>query len=274
MFRKLVKYEWSAMIRSMMPIYGAAIAVSVLNSLFLNMFVEGDGPIARFWQWLTTYFGGIVVFLYIAVLMALGAYTCVITIQRFYKGLLGQEGYLMFTLPVKNWQLVFSKALVSFLIGMLSVAVSIICIGALGGFQFLEALVMAPGVIRDLLVQAFTYDQNFSTQIILFCMELLLAFIIAYFASIYHVYFAVSLGHMAKNHRAFLSVFWYIVITSVLGFLTVTGIDKFSIFMDRFRFPYGGIHVLGISMILSQLAEAALLALGTGWILKRKLNLE
>ena len=62
MFRKLVKYEWSAMIRSMMPIYGAAIAVSVLNSLFLNMFVEGDGPIARFWQWLTTYFGGIVCF--------------------------------------------------------------------------------------------------------------------------------------------------------------------------------------------------------------------
>ena len=52
--------------------------------------------------------------------MALGAYTCVVTIQRFYKGLLGQEGYLMFTLPVKNWQLVFSKALVSFFIGMVS----------------------------------------------------------------------------------------------------------------------------------------------------------
>ncbi len=274
MFRKLVKYEWSAMIRSMAPIYGAAIAVSVLNSLFLNMMVEGDGLIARFWEWLTTYFGGIVVFLYIAVLAVLCAYTCVITIQRFYKGLLGREGYLMFTLPVKNWQLVFSKALVSFLIGMLSMAVAVLCIGTLGGFQFFKAFIMAPGVIRELLVQAFAYDQNFSVQMLLFCGELLLAFFIAYFASIYHVYFAVSLGHMAKNHRAFLSVVWYIVISSVLGFLTVTGIDKFSVFMDRFQFAYGGIHVLGIAMILSQLAEAVLLALGTGWILKRKLNLE
>ena len=133
---------------------------------------------------------------------------------------------------------------------------------------------MAPGVIRDLLVQAFTYDQNFSTQMILFCMELLLAFIIAYFASIYHVYFAVSLGHMAKSQQGFFIsglVHCYLFCN---GISDSDLIDQFSVFMDRFQFPYGGIHVLRIAMILSQLAEAALFALGTGWILKRKLNLE
>ena len=37
----------------------------------------------------------------------------VVVIQRFYKSLLGDEGYLMFTLPVETWKLVMSKLLVA-----------------------------------------------------------------------------------------------------------------------------------------------------------------
>lgn len=39
--------------------------------------------------------------------------TAVILIQRFYKNLLGSEGYLMFTLPVTVSQHLFSKTIIA-----------------------------------------------------------------------------------------------------------------------------------------------------------------
>ena len=41
--------------------------------------------------------------------------TLIVVIQRFYKSLLGDEGYLMFTIPVKAWQNILNKLLVSML---------------------------------------------------------------------------------------------------------------------------------------------------------------
>lgn len=42
-------------------------------------------------------------------MVALFVLTMIVIIQRFYKGLLCDEGYLMFTLPVKPWQLIATK---------------------------------------------------------------------------------------------------------------------------------------------------------------------
>jgi hypothetical protein len=41
--------------------------------------------------------------------------TLIVLIQRFYKNLLGDEGYLMFTLPVQSWSHILSKLAVSML---------------------------------------------------------------------------------------------------------------------------------------------------------------
>ena len=37
MFRKLFKYEWTAMMRSLFPVYGAVLAVTVLNALMFHV---------------------------------------------------------------------------------------------------------------------------------------------------------------------------------------------------------------------------------------------
>ena len=43
MFRKLLKYEWRAMMRTMLPIYGATLAVALINGfLFQNVFGTGS----------------------------------------------------------------------------------------------------------------------------------------------------------------------------------------------------------------------------------------
>ena len=51
--------------------------------------------------------------LYMGVMMAAFVVTAVILIQRFYKNLLGSEGYLMFTLPVTVTQHLLSKTIIA-----------------------------------------------------------------------------------------------------------------------------------------------------------------
>ena len=49
-------------------------------------------------------------------------------IQRFFRGLLGDEGYLMHTLPVSPWQLIGSKLLCAVVTTLLSIVVAILSI--------------------------------------------------------------------------------------------------------------------------------------------------
>ena len=57
--------------------------------------------------------------------IAVSVITFVIIVMRFYKNLFSNEGYLMFTLPVKPYMLLTSKAIVSFFWMILSYGVSI-----------------------------------------------------------------------------------------------------------------------------------------------------
>lgn len=125
MFRKLFKYEWTAMMRSLFPVYGAVLAVTVLNALMFHVIVPEagraellDSPFLELIPWFT---GA----LYAAVLAALGVMTVLPVIQRFYKGLLKEEGYLMFTLPVESWKIVLAKALAAVLLIHISLIVGI-----------------------------------------------------------------------------------------------------------------------------------------------------
>lgn len=93
MLGKLLKYELKATSRTFLPIYGALILVALGNRLFrMGNINLGFG--------LTT---AILVGLFVA----LGVLTLMVTIQRFNRNLLGDEGYLMFTLPVGPNQLIF-----------------------------------------------------------------------------------------------------------------------------------------------------------------------
>ncbi len=72
-------------------------------------------------------FFGILYLLLFALWVAMGVLTVVSIIQRFYKNLLGDEGFLMFTLPVSSTTLLGSKMLAAMLwtiassmVGMLS----------------------------------------------------------------------------------------------------------------------------------------------------------
>ena len=88
---KLLKYEWKACARTCLPLYGVLILMSLISRI---LYVIPKNTSLYFML------PAISSMLYMGVMMAAFVVTAVILIQRFYKNLLGSEGYLMFTLPV------------------------------------------------------------------------------------------------------------------------------------------------------------------------------
>lgn len=98
MLGKLTKYEFRAVGKTYLPLYGLVIALALGNRILVEI-----GP--------QTYDlpQNLMAMAYIMLLVALAVITFFYGVARFKKNLLGDEGYLMFTLPVKRWELVMSK---------------------------------------------------------------------------------------------------------------------------------------------------------------------
>lgn len=277
MFRKLFKYEWTAMMRSLFPVYGAVLAVTVLNALMFHVIMPGARQ-TDFSSWpllgMIPWFTGA---LYAAVLAALGVMTVLPVIQRFYKGLLREEGYLMFTLPVESWKIVLAKALAAVLMIHISLIVGIFSIGILAGeLTFLKAVPKFLAECFNLIIAGFKEDAGMTVHVILFFLEGLLAMIAAWFATVYHFYLAMALGQLAGNHRVAFSVLAYVGISSVFSIIMTALLQTYPLWepvLERMDMT-AAIHVTGCAFLLWQVFQILTEALGTEYLLKHHLNLE
>ncbi len=117
MLRKLIKYEVKATSMIFICMYLAIIGLSIFNKLFTTVHFE--------WGIVAT--GCIVVALFVA----LGVVTVMMAVQRFNKNLLGDEGYLMFTLPVDSKKIIISKLLVTLMWTAISGIVAVLALAIL-----------------------------------------------------------------------------------------------------------------------------------------------
>ncbi len=289
MLKKLCKYEFRSIGRTLIPIYIAVIAVSIITaiSIAMNVNYANINYSSNSVQWaiemnvpykLQQVFTFVMSLTYFAVMVALFVLTFVIILQRFYKGLLCDEGYLMFTLPVKPWQLITSKGITAFVISILSGIVSCISI-----------FIMMIGVAEDrwtLLAQMFSF-KNWSMFFIrlnevvpmwgIYLFEFIILVIVSSLASLYQVYASMAIGHLAKKNRILMSVVAYIVISMILSFIGgIFGV--FSAFtMQNLIYINAGeafLHALLIFSIIISIIEFVVFFVITERILSKKLNLE
>ena len=105
MFGKLLKYEWKATGHSLLPLYLVVLAASAVNSLMIHL--GSSGPSPQMVRLMDSGLGEVIqligFMLYFGVIMALTVLTVVVIGQRFYKGVVGDEGYLVLTAPVGLW---------------------------------------------------------------------------------------------------------------------------------------------------------------------------
>jgi hypothetical protein len=118
MLGKLIKYEFKASSRLFLLLYGTLIAVSIINLLIepLNK-MDNDNSILGS---VLGIISGLFMMGYVVLVIAVAVITLVVIIMRFYKNLLGDEGYLMFTLPVTSNAHITSKLVVSIIWSVLS----------------------------------------------------------------------------------------------------------------------------------------------------------
>lgn len=268
---KLLKYEWKACARACMPVYIAALLMALLNRL-----MDMEGLLQRLSEFaLFNIIRTIAALGYAGVLAAVVVVTTVILIQRFYKNLLGDEGYLMFTLPVTPAQHIWSKTIVACVMQALSMIV-----------MFLSIMILASGVSMFGQIKM-VFESIFGAIVeypagILYGLEGLLFVILLAVGGTLFCYLCMAVGHLAKKHRILMSVVWYFVLSTVLEILFVLFIfvvDETSFYqvinsLTANWTPEFGMHMLMILLCLGTAAVTAVFFAGTNYILKRKLNLE
>ena len=127
MLRKLLKYDFKSGIR----VFGF-LWLGILGVAGLSCLTNAIGDPESKWRIMLGIFG---LFPMIIAIMGATIYPYVYGATRFYKGLLGREGYLMFTLPTTPWKLLASKLITVVCFTIVTVIVVIIGMAlAVGGF--------------------------------------------------------------------------------------------------------------------------------------------
>lgn len=270
MLAKLLKYDFKSMFKLFLPLWGVLLVVSAINRLFSGSGLDAEEGLGLV--------NSLMLLLYVLLIMAVMVVTTVIIIARFYQGLLKDEGYLMFTIPVHPWQLITSKLLSAMVISLLSSLVAIASVVIIASFPgMFEGL----GQVIELLAREIP---NLSLLVVL----LVISFFVGMIASISQVYASMALGHLASRHRVGFSVLAFIglnmawsTVSTIIGLfgysdltssLMVTATET-GIMMHLDKFSDMMLYSLVWGIVLN-LAQCVVYFLLTNFILSRKLNLE
>ena len=281
MLAKLMKYDLRSALRKFGPLWLAVVALSVLIGLSFRFIIDAPGGQSGLVIFLLGVLPSMVLF---ALFVAMAAMALIFIIQRFYRGLLGDEGYLMFTLPASTGAHIASKGLTALILETVSWLVAVLS-GVLL-FTVYQPTELARGwqtmwlELRKLQLPAATPW--------LFAEALLVLLAVAAAATL-KIYLAIALGHLAKKHRALWALLAYIGIGVALN--AVFGIAMNSGLLPRIlgrgmswglsyvddvltlNSPGAAAGALG-SALLFELLLCALYFFLTRTILTRRLNLE
>lgn len=256
MLFKLLKYDFRAMWKQFSLIWGAALVLALVNRFI--MFRGPDGDIYTK--------ADLLLFALMAFLMAMFVLAVIFVINRFSKGLLGGEGYLMHTLPVRSWQLVVSK-----LISGLAVWVG--C----GAVSFFVAFLMLPTEYHNFFLLPFWRDifqavvkhMDVVALIVEFCLTVLSAMI--QFIAV--IYLAIAVGHLFSRHRRLISVAAFIGLY-ILLMNVYNRVFSYGFVQDLVNKVNVNAYSSMLTAIATMLIPAALFLAAVCWILENKLNLE
>lgn len=259
MLIKLLKYEFQATSRTFLPTYAALLGVAILNRFIsFKPIINTDNS-----GLLQTIF----IMVFVALLCVVGVITFMSVINRFRTNLLGDEGYLMFTLPVKSSLLIVSKLITSFIWCTASLIVTLLA------FMFLSASFgQIWGFILELFRGVGVIFTNMTFDNFMFGIGLIMVMILSGLISILVLYASMAIGHLGTKHRTALSILAF------LGICTLGDVALFTVFSANSlgswimnTFSDTGVIWLGNAVSIVTLV---VLLFVTDYILKRRLNLE
>ena len=276
MLGKLLKQEFRATGRIMLPVFGALVILSVLGNFSMRMLDSGMSN-NGFLGFLAVFFIGVFIFgMFAAVIM-----TLVLMISRFYRNLLKDEGYLMHTLPVSVHGLVWSKLIVSLVWFVVTGIVIFVII-------FLTALIQSGTNLAELFLEFPSWAEVkemlavygiHGHDITLFFAEFIALILIGMLASCLHFYAAMAIGHMFSKDKVLLSIVFFVAISFVLSLMTtllgfrLTDLAALTVESGSSEMLLVYMRRLLVFSIGVELVQGALLYFATTLSLRRGLNL-
>lgn len=216
--------------------------------------------------------------MYIIIMVGMFVMTFIMMIQRFYKNLLSDEGYLMLTLPVKPWKHIVSKLMVSMLWVVASGIVALISI---------LIIALKKGDLTQFTVGFATfYHQAFEqlgASVFLLSFEIIIGILISLASGILIIYASIAIGHLVNQHKMLASFGAFIVLSTLPQILLmlislIPGTAYFS-----------NIHIsssndfIGMQSVVQLMIAYGIMFIGllcavyfaiTNFILSKRLNLE
>ncbi|MBR1901231.1 MAG: hypothetical protein IJ820_09265 [Lachnospiraceae bacterium] len=263
MLGKLFKNEMKAMGRILLPLYLVMIFASCLFAFNVRLNMSGTA------KFIVDRFAIVTGFLFGAAVLVVGVVMVIMVVQRFYKNLLGSEGYLMFTLPAKTHEHILSKAFSAFLWMVLGGVA-----GAISGFAMVAITSNVPEFIRQVQDVWKTLSPNNSLAPVIWLIVMLA---VSVMESMIKVYAAISVGHQFGSHRLIASVLAYIGFGIVETVITIVG-NKLHLLPSRLlnsTNAAGFVSVQAMQMgTLAALIGIAVYGFLCWYLLDRRLNLE
>jgi hypothetical protein len=252
MLGKLIKYDLKALARILAPLWGVLLVMGVIFGISIRSDLNGMNVMIM-----------LSLFAIFAVVVAIFVMNVIIVIQRFWKGLLQEEGYLMFTLPVTTRSLILSKVISALIISCGTALV----ISLLG----IEIIAISPVKLMD----TATYFGNWVIKVhagpwigygTVFAVAGLLS-------GIYHVYAAMVIGQLSNGNRflfAFIAYAVLAILVSLIGIPTFSSLNTMGSSLEQ---------VFGIGQnwwiyLLENIVLIIVYHIITEVILTKKLNLE
>lgn len=258
MLTKLLKYEWKATGRVILPIAGGVLVLNLVSSL-LGHFVNNTGH-SMPWVGFLTALLTVATFLGMLAVLAVCFFA---SVQRYYK-LLGEQGYLMLSLPVHAWQHIAAKLIC----GVLWTLFGFFYFGICGSFSL--AILDGDG---------FSLGGINTNDIPLLLTFLLLILALIAMAQL-HAYLACAFAGQFTQQRLLISIISYFVLGFIGQLLFLLSgsffavkvypfLDDISSFITTDSAIISSVCIVGLLVFL---VDALLWAL-TQWLMTEKLNL-
>ncbi|MCI6055196.1 hypothetical protein [Dysosmobacter sp.] len=270
MLRKLLKHEFRATARIMGPLY-LVLLVTAIGANFSSRIMNSVD------NWLLNILGALVIMAFVIAIIGVCFMSFALMLQRFYRNLLRDEGYIMFTLPASVHQQVWSKLIVSAVWFILTgVAVILSCVVAVYQVGFVTDFLRVMGRILENMTAYYALNGTaIALELAALCFVSCVAFALQFYA-------ALAVGHSFSNHKLALSVAFFfafqfvsqIAATVLLVAMGESPLFEFLATLDIRMSAMAGVHIGICLLVVLSAIYGAIFYFLTTYFLKDRLDLE
>lgn len=288
MLAKLLKYDFRALNRVMLPLQAGVLLATIVGSIVMRLAISGiNNGVNNFIssnsanlpiEPILSFFAITMVILVFTAVAASSYVTLFLIARHFYQSFFQDDGYLTFTLPVTTAKSLLSKTIAGFVWMLINACILVLAVLliSLVGFAS-EGLINADAV--NVYGEIFSYVSNVPGFILVF--EVTVFALLALVQGLLHVYVSLTIGSVvAKTHKVLAGIGIYIAINIVVSTIVsivsaifgIASFDSLSMNSQYAMLYYAQPYILPTLLIYAALVVGFFLF--SRHLLATKLNLD